>query len=76
MATPVFNSDERFLRSRDIRARYSISDPTLFRWTKNGKFPKPEFMNGFRVWRQSVVEAAEVEMLASEERMPNRRSAA
>ena len=76
MATSEFNNTERFLRAGDIRARYSISDPTLFRWTKSGKFPRPEYLNGCRVWRQSVVEAAEVKMLASKERMPNRRSAA
>lgn len=68
--------EERFLRSKDIRARYSISDPTLFRWTRDGKFPEPEYMNGCRVWRQSVVEAAEAKMLTSDERMPNRLGAA
>ena len=64
--------EERFLRAKDIRSRYNISDPTLYRWTKGGKFPEPEYLKGMRVWRQSVIEVAEQKMLTSEERMPNR----
>jgi len=64
--------NERFLRAKDIRARYSISDPTLHRWTKSGKLPEPEYMNSQRVWRQSVIEAAEERMLASGERTATR----
>ena len=67
--------NERFLRARDIRDRYNISDPTLYRWTKAGLLPPPEYLNGVRVWRQSVIEAAEQKMLASEDRMPNRMEA-
>lgn len=64
--------NERFLRAKEIRSRYSISDPTLHRWTSSGKFPRPEYLNGMRVWRQSVIEAAEAKMLSSEDRLPNR----
>ena len=64
--------EDRFLRAKDIRSRYGISDPTIHRWTSSGKLPKPEYLNGMRVWRQSVIEAAEQQMLDSPERMPNR----
>jgi predicted DNA-binding transcriptional regulator AlpA len=55
---------ERFIRAKEIRNRYSFSDPTLFRWCNSGKFPKPEYLNGMRVWRQSVVEKHEKQMFA------------
>ena len=74
MPTTEFQND-RFLRAKEIRSRYSISDPTLHRWTKSGKLPTPEYLNGMRVWRQSVIEVAERKMLASEERMHNRMEA-
>ena len=72
MAISIAFHEERFLRAKDIRSRYSISDPTLHRWTKSGKLPTPEYLNGQRVWRQSVIEAAEQKMLDSADRMPNR----
>ena len=56
---------ERFIRAKEIRTRYSISDPTLFRWCNSGKFPHPEYLNGMRVWRQSVIEEHEMQMLAN-----------
>jgi len=55
---------ERFIRAKEIRKRYSISDPTLFRWCNSGKFPHPEYINGMRVWRQSIIEEHEKHMLA------------
>lgn len=59
---------ERFLRAKDLQARYGISHATLYRWTYAGKLPKPEFLNSQRVWRQSVIEKAEAKMLARPER--------
>ena len=35
----IFTS--RILRTPEILARYGISLPTLFRWLREGKFPKP-----------------------------------
>lgn len=66
-----FNQD-RFLRSKDVRHHFSISDPTLHRWVKSGKLPKPQYLNSQRVWRQSAIEAAEDQMLASGERVETR----
>ena len=59
---------ERFLRAKDLQARYGISHATLYRWVNSGKLPNPEYLNSQRVWRQSVLEIAEAAMLASPER--------
>ena len=71
MPTNNFQQDP-FLRAKDIRTRYGISDPTLYRWAKSGKIPKPEFINGQRVWRQSIIEVAEQKMLSSDDRTAHR----
>lgn len=65
-------NQERFIRAKEIRARYDISNVTLHRWIKSGKLPQPQYINSQRVWRASVIEAAEAEMLASEERVESR----
>ena len=68
--------EDRFLRASDLRARYNVSDPTLYRWVKSGQLPAPEYLNGARVWRQSILEEAEAVMLSSDQRMLNRLEAA
>jgi prophage regulatory protein len=35
-----------FLRDTEIAIRYSISRPTVWRWVKQGKFPKPIKLGG------------------------------
>lgn len=62
---------ERFLRAKDLEARYGISHATLYRWVNSGKLSKPEYLNNQRVWRQSVLVVAEAAMLASSERADN-----
>ena len=64
--------EDRFLRASDLRTRFNISDPTLYRWVKSGQLPVPEYLNSSRVWRLSVIEAAEEVMLASDRRNLNR----
>jgi predicted DNA-binding transcriptional regulator AlpA len=64
--------EDRFLRASDLRKRFSISDPTIFRWTRTGKLPSPQYLNGCRVWRESDIRIAEERMLASDQRMSNR----
>lgn len=69
---PTTFQEDRFLRAKNLRYRFSISDPTLHRWTKSGKIPSPEHLNGQRVWRESVIIEAEKKMLASQERIATR----
>jgi predicted DNA-binding transcriptional regulator AlpA len=65
-------NQERFIRAKEIRARYDISNVTLYRWINSGKIPQPQFLNSQRVWKQSVLEAAEEKMLSSEDRVESR----
>ena len=68
---------ERFIKAKEILKRYSMSNATLYRWCKSGKFPHPEYINGMRVWRQTVIEKYEKQMLADGEHVdaPNRLTA-
>jgi len=41
-----------FLRDNDVAERYRISRPTIWRWVKMGKFPKPvKIAEGATRWR-------------------------
>lgn len=41
-----------FLRDTEIASRYNISRPTVWRWVKQGKFPKPlKIGGGSTRWR-------------------------
>ena len=47
---------EIFHRRPAVKARYSISDPTLYRWIGAGLFPAPEKLGPNVVaWRESVL---------------------
>jgi predicted DNA-binding transcriptional regulator AlpA len=67
-----FEPQERFLRAKDLRARYGIADATIYRWVDSGKLPEPEHLNGIRVWRESTIAAAEAKLLSSDERVATR----
>lgn len=51
-----------FFRDIEVAIRYNISRPTIWRWVKQGKFPKPVKLGGgtsrwklseLEVWEQS-----------------------
>ncbi len=49
-----------FLKDTEAAIRYGVSRPTIWRWTKNGKFPKPVKLGGGSTrWRCSDLEAWE-----------------
>lgn len=49
-----------FLKDTEVAVRYGVSRPTIWRWTKNGKFPKPVKLGaGSTRWRASDLEAWE-----------------
>jgi predicted site-specific integrase-resolvase len=54
----------RFWRSKDLRNRYGCSDPTLYRWTKAGKIPQPQYINGQRIWTDEQVEEADANLIS------------
>ncbi len=46
-----------FLRDTEVAIRYSVSRPTIWRWVKEGKFPKPIKLGaGSTRWRYSDLE--------------------
>ena len=60
------NKTKQFHRAPFMRKRYDCSDPTLYRWTKAGKVPKPKYLNGQRVWTDDDVEQADKNLISNE----------
>ena len=54
-------SQQTYLPSSAVRARYGVSDMTIWRWLHNDKlgFPAPLRINGRRYWRLIELEAWE-----------------
>ena len=52
---------QTYLPSSAVRARYGVSDMTLWRWLHNNKlgFPVPMRVNGRRFWRLADLETWE-----------------
>ena len=63
------NNITAFLRDTEAAVRYGVSRPTIWRWTRNGKFPKPVKLGaGSTRWRSSDLEAweqSQIENIAS-----------
>ncbi len=59
--TTSANEAAEWLRSRDLLRRFGISDVTLWRWVKAGKFPAPTKLGSTRslFWLRSAVETWE-----------------
>jgi predicted DNA-binding transcriptional regulator AlpA len=51
----------QFLTSKQVRARYGVSDMSLWRWLRNEAlgFPRPLRINGRRFWKLVDLEAWE-----------------
>lgn len=67
MSQDNLQQPERFYRAASMRARYDISDPTLYRYIRSGKIPKPHYVNGQRVWSDAQVKEADAAILSSGE---------
>lgn len=52
---------QTYLPSAAVRARYGVSDMSLWRWLHDAKlgFPKPSRINGRRYWKITDLEAWE-----------------
>jgi hypothetical protein len=56
------DTDDEFLPTRKVRVRYGgKSEKTIERWIARGVLPAPEWINGRRYWRRSVLEQHERE---------------
>ncbi len=54
--------NEEYLPTRKVRVRYGgKSERTIDRWIERGILPPPEWINGRRYWRRSVLEQHERE---------------
>lgn len=59
----------RFLRRKEILARYGVTNSTLYRWIEEGKFPKPlKLVPGGKAsgWPIEEIEALERERIAAQ----------
>lgn len=62
-------SDDEFLPTKRVRARYGEkSEKTIERWIKRGILPAPDWINGRRYWRRSVLEKHEREFMTRRHR--------
>ncbi|WP_420598959.1 helix-turn-helix transcriptional regulator [Neptuniibacter sp.] len=50
----------------DLSAHFGVSDSTLHKWVREGKLPKPQYLNGRRCWLSAQVVAAEEAMLTTD----------
>lgn len=48
--------DQKFLRWRDVTARYGFARSTLFKLVAEGRFPKPHKLNSKKLSAWSVAE--------------------
>jgi len=56
------NFHDRMLPTRQVCARYGITDRTVDRWLESGILPPPLRINGLRYWRQRELEQREREL--------------
>ncbi|MCJ2117657.1 DNA-binding protein [Methylobacterium sp. J-001] len=68
MPLAVTNSNEDLLPTTITRARYGVSDMTIFRWLADPKleFPQPIRINGRRYWRLADLQAFEARQAKKE----------
>ena len=50
------------IKSNTLCNMFDISVPTLYRWVKSGKLPKPMVANNRRYWKRDEIEAAKDKM--------------
>ncbi|MES1955795.1 hypothetical protein SAHY_14483 [Salinisphaera hydrothermalis EPR70] len=63
MSSDDQNASDEFVDVHHIMARYQISRPTVWRWTKDGLLPKPmRFSPSVTRWRLSDLIAREAEV--------------
>lgn len=69
MNLPVSKSSEDLLPATPVRARYGVSDMTIFRWLADPKlgFPQPIRINGRRYWRLADLQAFEARQASKQE---------
>ncbi|SOR30303.1 Prophage CP4-57 regulatory [Methylorubrum extorquens] len=69
MPSAVLRTDDDLLPAAQVRARYKVSDMTVFRWLADAKlgFPQPLRINGRRYWRIADLQAFEARQSSKRE---------
>lgn len=69
MPLAVPKSSEDLLPAAQVRARYGVSDMTVFRWLADPKldFPDPLRINGRRYWRLADLQSFEARQASRKE---------
>lgn len=50
---------DRLVGRREVRRRFPVSDMTIWRWEKGGRFPQHVTIGGLNFWRDSDLRAVE-----------------
>jgi len=50
---------ERWYRARDLAARWSVHEITIFKWARDGRIPKPVKFGAASRWKGSAIIAHE-----------------
>jgi predicted DNA-binding transcriptional regulator AlpA len=55
-AEPPNNPQIKFLSKQEVLRRIPITGPTLWHWSRTGRFPQPRFIGNRTVWIESEVD--------------------
>jgi predicted DNA-binding transcriptional regulator AlpA len=59
--TKLLSEEPRYLNVRETAARFAVSIPTIWKWTREGKFPKQtKFGSNIARWKVSDLDEWEV----------------
>jgi predicted DNA-binding transcriptional regulator AlpA len=50
----------QYLSDKSVAARYNVSRPTVWRWTKENNLPQPIKLNGSTRWKLTDLEDWEI----------------
>ena len=61
METTEFDSEKRYLRQKDLAARYNVSPIYIYNLVKSGVLPPPMKFEGLKVWPIELIERIDSE---------------
>lgn len=56
-ATVILDGERRLFSAREVAALFQCGSTTVWRWTKEGKIPKPIRIGGLTRWKLDELEA-------------------
>ena len=61
MAPTAPTAEPRYLGAAEVKRRLSVSDCSLWRWIREGKFPQPSYFGSRRRWLEADIVSWELE---------------